>query len=218
MVHSVNGASLLVGGPGTCKTTCVNQFLGKFNAEVRVDGCCGGWVSLATPRPFSSRTPACCGLARVVHAQVMVSKTITFSSLTTPQIFQSAIEGAVEKRQGRCACVMGLGQEARGTHLGPWAGLGVTLLPVLNNVAGRLGRPAASACACLWTISPCPPSTSGATRCSARSGALGAGARPDECPETLPGPLSALPITHSPAPPPRPHTHRLPHCIITHIR
>jgi dynein heavy chain len=37
MVHSVNGASLLVGGPGTCKTTCVNQFLGKFNAEVR--GC-----------------------------------------------------------------------------------------------------------------------------------------------------------------------------------
>jgi hypothetical protein len=37
-VHSVNGASLLVGGPGTCKTTCVNQFLGKFNSEVRAVG------------------------------------------------------------------------------------------------------------------------------------------------------------------------------------
>lgn len=66
LVHSVNGASLLVGGPGTAKTTCINQFIGKFNSEV------------------------------------VVSKTITFSSLTTPQIFQMAVEGAVEKRQGRC--------------------------------------------------------------------------------------------------------------------
>jgi hypothetical protein len=31
----------------------------------------------------------------------MATKTITFSSLTTPQIFQMSIEGAVEKRQGR---------------------------------------------------------------------------------------------------------------------
>lgn len=66
LVHSVNGASLLVGGPGTAKTTVINQFIGKFNSEL------------------------------------VVSKTITFSSLTTPQIFQMAIEGAVEKRQGRC--------------------------------------------------------------------------------------------------------------------
>jgi hypothetical protein len=35
LVHSVNGASLLVGGPGTAKTTVINQFLGKFNSEVR---------------------------------------------------------------------------------------------------------------------------------------------------------------------------------------
>lgn len=35
------------------------------------------------------------------YLQAMVSKTITFSSLTTPQIFQVSIEGAVEKRQGR---------------------------------------------------------------------------------------------------------------------
>lgn len=35
LVHSVNGASLLVGGPGTAKTTVINQFLSKFNSEVR---------------------------------------------------------------------------------------------------------------------------------------------------------------------------------------
>jgi dynein heavy chain len=65
LVHSVTGASLLVGGPGTAKTSTINQFLSRFNPDA------------------------------------MVSKTITFSSLTTPQIFQMAIEGAVEKRQGR---------------------------------------------------------------------------------------------------------------------
>jgi hypothetical protein len=40
---------------------------------------------------------ACCHLL-----QAVASKTITFSSLTTPQIFQMAMDGAVEKRQGRC--------------------------------------------------------------------------------------------------------------------
>jgi hypothetical protein len=39
LVHSVSGASLLVGGPGTSKTTVINQFLGKFNSEVRVCEC-----------------------------------------------------------------------------------------------------------------------------------------------------------------------------------
>lgn len=49
-------ASLLVGGPGTAKTSIVNQFLGSFLPEETA------------------------------------SKTITFSSLTTPAIFQMAIE------------------------------------------------------------------------------------------------------------------------------
>jgi hypothetical protein len=38
-----------------------------------------------------------------VLMQAMLSKTITFSSLTTPGIFQTSIEGSVEKRQGRWA-------------------------------------------------------------------------------------------------------------------
>jgi MoxR-like ATPase len=33
-VHSIKGASLLVGGPGTAKTTVINQFMSKFNSEV----------------------------------------------------------------------------------------------------------------------------------------------------------------------------------------
>lgn len=65
LVHSVNKATLLVGSPGTAKTSTINQFIMKFNPE---NYC---------------------------------SKTITFSCLTTPQIFQMSVEGAVEKRQGR---------------------------------------------------------------------------------------------------------------------
>ena len=49
-------AALLVGGPGTGKTTIINQYLSSF------------------PK------------------QDMGSKTITFSSLTTPAIFQTNIE------------------------------------------------------------------------------------------------------------------------------
>jgi hypothetical protein len=47
--------------------------------------------------------------------QLVVSKTITFSSLTTPQIFQNAIEDTVEKRQGRCALLSDSTTEARCT-------------------------------------------------------------------------------------------------------
>ncbi|CAD7698753.1 unnamed protein product [Ostreobium quekettii] len=63
--YNVDSATLLVGGPGTAKTSTINQFMSKFSPEETS------------------------------------SKTITFSSLTTPQIFQMSIEGAVEKRQGR---------------------------------------------------------------------------------------------------------------------
>ena len=48
--------ALLVGGPGTAKTTVINQFLSRFNPEEAS------------------------------------SKTITFSYLTTPQIFQMSVE------------------------------------------------------------------------------------------------------------------------------
>lgn len=51
-----NQASLLVGGPGTAKTSIINQFMGRFTPEETT------------------------------------SKTITFSSLTTPAIFQTAVE------------------------------------------------------------------------------------------------------------------------------
>lgn len=50
--YSVEKASLLVGSPGTAKTTCINQFIQRFNPETTGN------------------------------------KTITFSSLTTPGIFQ----------------------------------------------------------------------------------------------------------------------------------
>jgi dynein heavy chain len=65
MVASVGKATLLVGGPGTAKTTIVSQYIAKLNTDQ------------------------------------YTSKSITFSSLTTPNIFQMSIEGVVEKRQGR---------------------------------------------------------------------------------------------------------------------
>ncbi len=65
MCASVGAATLLVGGPGTAKTTIVSQYIAKLNPDN------------------------------------YTSKAITFSSLTTPNIFQFAIEGAVEKRQGK---------------------------------------------------------------------------------------------------------------------
>jgi len=65
LVASVGKATLLVGGPGTAKTTTVDSFVRSFDSEE------------------------------------MMSKSITFSSLTTPNIFQFSVEGSVEKRQGR---------------------------------------------------------------------------------------------------------------------
>ena len=64
-VASLGRSSLLVGGPGTAKTTVINMFMAKFPVEE------------------------------------MASKVITFSSLTSPGIFQTTMEASVEKRQGR---------------------------------------------------------------------------------------------------------------------
>ena len=61
----LNPPTLLVGGPGTAKTTSINQFIATFDAKS------------------------------------VTNKCVTFSSLTTPQIFQQSVDGAVEKRQGR---------------------------------------------------------------------------------------------------------------------
>jgi dynein heavy chain, axonemal len=65
LVHSVGGASLLVGAPGTAKTTVVSSFL------------------------------------RALPADESVVKTLTWSSLTTPGVFQAAVEASIIKRQGR---------------------------------------------------------------------------------------------------------------------
>ena len=65
LVHSINKSTLLVGAPGTAKTTTAQQFLQSFDPETHIP------------------------------------KTVTFSYLTTPSIFQSSVEGAVDKRQGR---------------------------------------------------------------------------------------------------------------------
>jgi dynein heavy chain len=65
LAHAAGKASVLVGGPGTAKTTTVQQFLSRFDPDT------------------------------------CVSKTITFSSLTTPALFQASLENCVEKRQGR---------------------------------------------------------------------------------------------------------------------
>ena len=56
---------LLIGGPGTAKTSTVLQVLSKLNPATNAN------------------------------------KTVSFSSATTPSIFQATMEGAVEKRQGR---------------------------------------------------------------------------------------------------------------------
>ena len=64
-VHSTGGASLLVGAPGTAKTSVVSSFLASLPADDAV------------------------------------TKTLTWSSLTTPAVFQAAVEASIVKRQGR---------------------------------------------------------------------------------------------------------------------
>ena len=56
--------------------------------------CAGG-------RPGTAKTATVNQFLSKLNPDQMSSKTITFSSLTTPKIFQASIEGAVEKRQGR---------------------------------------------------------------------------------------------------------------------
>ena len=65
LVHAAGGASLLVGAPGTAKTSAAQRFLAS--------------------RPRAEA----------------VTKTLTFSSLTTPAIVQASVEACVSKRQGR---------------------------------------------------------------------------------------------------------------------
>ena len=64
-MHAAGGASLLVGAPGTAKTSAAQRFLAS--------------------RPRAEA----------------VTKTLTFSSLTTPAIVQASVEACVSKRQGR---------------------------------------------------------------------------------------------------------------------
>ena len=51
--------------------------------------------------PGTAKTATVNQFLSKLNPDQMSSKTITFSSLTTPKIFQASIEGAVEKRQGR---------------------------------------------------------------------------------------------------------------------
>jgi dynein heavy chain len=87
LTHLAGGAPLLVGGPGTAKTTVVGSFVARLPS-----GEGGG----ATAAPSGSSSAP-----QQQPQQLWTSKTITFSYLTTPAIFQTALEACVEKRQGR---------------------------------------------------------------------------------------------------------------------
>jgi dynein heavy chain len=60
-----------------------------------------GKSSLFVGGPGTAKTTTIKSFMDSFDPEVMVSKAITFSSLTTPNIFQFTVEGAVEKRQGR---------------------------------------------------------------------------------------------------------------------
>ena len=64
-------SSLIVGGTGTAKTSCVLMYADKFDPEE------------------------------------MLFKSINFSSATSPKMFQDAIDGEIEKKQGRIFCPPG---------------------------------------------------------------------------------------------------------------
>ncbi|KIZ06068.1 Dynein gamma chain, flagellar outer arm [Monoraphidium neglectum] len=60
-----------------------------------------GSASMLVGVPGTAKTCVVNQFLSRFNSESMATKTITFSSLTTPQIFQMSIEGAVEKRQGR---------------------------------------------------------------------------------------------------------------------
>jgi len=97
LTHLAGGAPLLVGGPGTAKTTIVGAFVSRLLSSCSSTSG-GGDGGAPAPPPSSSSSPASSSPS---SSAIWTSKTITFSYLTTPAIFQTALEACVEKRQGR---------------------------------------------------------------------------------------------------------------------
>ena len=60
-----------------------------------------GKSSLFVGGPGTAKTTTIKSFMDSFDPEVMASKSITFSSLTTPNIFQFTVEASVEKRQGR---------------------------------------------------------------------------------------------------------------------
>jgi dynein heavy chain len=60
-----------------------------------------GKSSLFVGGPGTAKTTTIKSFMRSFDPEVMASRSITFSSLTTPSVFQFTVEASVEKRQGR---------------------------------------------------------------------------------------------------------------------